>query len=1064
MPQISIDDLHPDLANHIITVSRGADSKSQNWTPYQYTIGEWLAENFQTVKVGPKDGLSFTQGHIRFDKRLKGNVAHNDVMMFDVDCGHSLEEVVAIFEPTGALVAIMPTHSHLKTESEIGEASLDRFCTKHGYEKGSLEGATEYLRQEKGVVESILQTITDVTTEHRPGGVQYVVQHGPMPRFRAVLFLAEPYQFTGRPGVSHADAMKEWSEGYLALAQSIGLTIDKKTADPSRLMYAPRRPIGTDPSEWTLTLLDGGLVYWEDVRACINNVVDPLANAAARLGGGAATSTTFQTPGLLQFLAKGGKSFHAAAWMEHNFGEPRRIDGEKLTFQCPLDDMHSNPGDPADVGFFVTNADADGDGGPWTMYCSHATCSAHTSGDRGKYLDAACVAAGVTDARELLSFCPDHEEEGLAHELAREVVEGDLDAAIAALQAPVPDARVAALVSAIAKAGGLLTTIERRADALADAIGARKPAVRKMVRDAVVGEVAHAGAPNAVPEPHPVPTDPARATVVWKDWAHRDQVRVAQAVLMAANEKEPHIFRKPEGGTVRIDRGSRKVNFVPLENMHQWGTEFTLYGPEFKSIGLTGEVSHAPFGNVVSATLGDVGLPWPIVETVSRVPVFAPDGTLLTTEGYHPAALMYLYPNGEFLEVPEVVGPDDVEVAKEWLDAALQDFPFSDCFDGADPMPVRHEDDATNWERGVSSRAHATAMLLQPFMRPLINGPTPLYFIDKPEKGTGANLLADVLGHMLYGTKMPGQTAAEREEELDKSITAALYGGAPTIFLDNLNHDLSSAALASALTAGVWHGRLLGQTKMLEIDVKALWLLAANNGAISEELMRRVVPIRLDAACADPALDRPESFYNIPDLLGWLKDHRQQMVWSAHVLIRNYLQALEAGEVDEAAVPPLQSFYSWSKVMGGCLQAAGIPGFLENVRAYLGSNKREEKADFEVYLGHLMVVTDGKPFTLGDALEALKPALSGVGGRPDPRFGIVFKGHPEDEGSQRQQLGQMFSKSKGRVFNLPDGRRVQVVKLPKNGKVGTQYQLVNVGVSTTDARARFVAHHGLSPD
>jgi hypothetical protein len=52
---------------------------------------------------------------------------------------------------------------------------------------------------------------------------------------------------------------------------------------------------------------------------------------------------------------------------------------------------------------------------------------------------------------------------------------------------------------------------------------------------------------------------------------------------------------------------------------------------------------------------------------------------------------------------------------------------------------------------------------------------------------------------------------------------------------------LDSEGLAAVLTAEVWADRLLGQTRVVEVPNRALWLATANNPVVSRENARRSV-------------------------------------------------------------------------------------------------------------------------------------------------------------------------------------------------------------------------------
>ena len=92
--------------------------------------------------------------------------------------------------------------------------------------------------------------------------------------------------------------------------------------------------------------------------------------------------------------------------------------------------------------------------------------------------------------------------------------------------------------------------------------------------------------------------------------------------------------------------------------------------------------------------------------------------------------LVYLPSTG--LTVPPISEIPAATEVKKAIDLTLEplcDFPF--------------ESDA--------SHANAVAALFTPILRPMIDGPVPLCIIDKPQAGTGASLLAEVIALITTG-------------------------------------------------------------------------------------------------------------------------------------------------------------------------------------------------------------------------------------------------------------------------------------------------------------------------
>lgn len=307
-----------------------------------------------------------------------------------------------------------------------------------------------------------------------------------------------------------------------------------------------------------------------------------------------------------------------------------------------------------------------------------------------------------------------------------------------------------------------------------------------------------------------------------------------------------------------------------------------------------------PMGGVRDL-LASSELELPKLERIVEVPVFGPSGELVSAPGYNAAtATYYAQPDGLVMpDVPERPTAARVVAACTLIvDELLGDFPFT----------------------GDAEQAHAVTLLLQPFVRALIDGPTPLHLIEKPTPGTGASLLADVVALPANGRPLPTMTEARDEDEWRKRVTATLLGSPSHVLIDNLRRPLDSAAVSAALTTLVWTDRVLGASEMRSIPVTCAWVATGNNPRLSGEITRRSVRIRLDAH-----LDRPQfgRDFRHRDLLVWATAHRGELIAAALVLCRAWVAAGKPS----GGGPLLGSYESWSKVMGGILMVAGVRGF-----------------------------------------------------------------------------------------------------------------------------------------
>ncbi len=387
----------------------------------------------------------------------------------------------------------------------------------------------------------------------------------------------------------------------------------------------------------------------------------------------------------------------------------------------------------------------------------------------------------------------------------------------------------------------------------------------------------------------------------------------AWAALQRANDP-PRLFRFG-GVPVRVeDAEDDAIPVAQTITKERLSHELARAAVWFKQTEREGTKSAAPPTRMLEDMLAAPAYPLPSLLSIVQTPVFAPDGSLHACPGYHPAGRTFYAPAPGFAvpPVPDRPTAEDVARAKALiLDELLGEFPFVDD----------------------AERANAVALFLDPYVRNLIEGPTPLRLVEAPTPGSGKGLLADVVLRPAVGRRINVMPAANDDDEWRKRVTAQLVQSPAAILIDNIVNALDSGALSSALTATWWTDRRLGAHEMVRVPVRCVWLGTANNPTFSTELARRTVRIRLD-----PKVDRPwqRTGFRHDDLRGWADANRAELVWSALVLGRHWV---DAGS--PKGTVRLGSYERWAEVLGGILANAGIDGFLGNLEAFY------ETADIE---------------------------------------------------------------------------------------------------------------------
>jgi len=323
--------------------------------------------------------------------------------------------------------------------------------------------------------------------------------------------------------------------------------------------------------------------------------------------------------------------------------------------------------------------------------------------------------------------------------------------------------------------------------------------------------------------------------------------------------------------------------------------------------------------DVVKDVLATKEMALPRLARVVHVPVFGPSGTLLTQPGFDvEGGVLYSPLKGfEALPVPDVITVEHVEAVNKLIcEELLVDFPFAT----------------------TSDRDNAVALFLLPFVRDMIDGPTPAHLIEASMPGSGKGMLASALLHPSIGRDMGLTTQPRDDDEWRKKITSMLMEGKPSCLVDNVSRPLDSGVLAAALTGDVWSERMLGQNSTTQIKIRCVWVITGNNISISTELTRRCIRSRLT-----PKTDRPEDRIDFthPDLMEWVEDNRARLVQAAHILVKYWIQN---GRPAAEGLRPMGSFEKYSKLMGGILFNSGYTEFLANAKEFQTSSDTERQA------------------------------------------------------------------------------------------------------------------------
>lgn len=506
----------------------------------------------------------------------------------------------------------------------------------------------------------------------------------------------------------------------------------------------------------------------------------------------------------------------------------------------------------------------------------------------------------------------------------------------------------------------------------------------------------------------------------------RDVVQSALATLELWNKDAPTIFVL-SGKLVTIcfsEKGGPSIAPLTLSSLRHKMTEAADYVQINEGAEDITAHSVIPPLDVVRDILDGItnaaDYPFPALAGVTELPIIRPDGSLHQTPGYDPVTKRVYIPGDLIIPpIPETPTKEEVQKSVDLFNYMLADFPFTD----------------------KSSKATIIADIITAVIRSVIDGQVPLTLLDAPTPGTGKTLLAKIVGIVATGRVPSIEGPTGDEEEWRKKILTWLMKSPSVIIIDNVHHTLESSTLESALTTPTYGDRLLSTNTNIEVEQRAIWFATGNNIRVGNDMARRCIKCRLDAKSERPHKRDPKSFKIQGKIENWTMEHRVEIVVSALILMRYwYVQGSP-----EPNCTPLANFEEWRLIIGGILQAAGIPDFLKNLDEEDGSSSIDEAtAAWKAFIRTIHDVFSSEPFTFsmlakrmldkdeqGELLsETLPTALT-----------KSFDSYQRSQGVDKDfaaHLGNVFRTKKGQVF---DGLRLETSKIKATGNK-TQWQIV----------------------
>lgn len=254
----------------------------------------------------------------------------------------------------------------------------------------------------------------------------------------------------------------------------------------------------------------------------------------------------------------------------------------------------------------------------------------------------------------------------------------------------------------------------------------------------------------------------------------------------------------------------------------------------------------------------------PVLNGITRQPYIRADGSLMMNAGYDAPTGMFGVFSAREYNVVTMPTKQQAQQALAELSELVDEFAFK-----------------TDNDRSAAISAILTAVI-----RPALSL-APMIHVKAPTIASGKSYLCELLTTFATPQQRNPLSFPTDDEECRKLLLAELLKSPAVLEFDNLTSDLlPHKSLCTALTSEYISGRILGQSKTVEVSTRALFLSSGNNVDPVRDMTRRTVTITLDPACETPAA---RNFTKQP--VSEVRADRGRFVSLALTIVRAYICA-----------------------------------------------------------------------------------------------------------------------------------------------------------------------------
>jgi hypothetical protein len=282
----------------------------------------------------------------------------------------------------------------------------------------------------------------------------------------------------------------------------------------------------------------------------------------------------------------------------------------------------------------------------------------------------------------------------------------------------------------------------------------------------------------------------------------------------------------------------------------------------------------------------------PSLKALAFQPFLGERGELVSQPGYHEGTQIYGAFDPATFPVPDEPTREDAERSLGKLLELVNEFQF-----------------CTEADRTAALVAILTGAVRSSL--PL----APMFHVNGSQPGTGKTYLCQLIAAFASASSHTTVSFPTSQEEMAKTILAALSLAPAVLEFDNLSDDIiPHPALCTAITSEAYHARVLGTSTQKKVGTRTLILSSGNNVSPVHDMRRRCVEIRLESPCEIAATRT----FARPDLLRDVRANRS--AWIAHALTIVKWAAQNASAMPDSR---LNGFEAWSSTCLAPLIALG---------------------------------------------------------------------------------------------------------------------------------------------